>query len=113
MTRPSEAGEWLDELVRSWTEMYKKSITTLVLLRVIDKAGPVAAGDIGPAFTEETGWQLTERGLYRTLRRLAASGLLVTTETVVPRTGAKRKDFELTPFGTQYLERIEALVLKS
>ena len=107
MTRPTETDEWLDELVHSWTEVYKKSMTTLVLLRVIRTEGRASAEEIRPAFTQASGWELTERGLYRTLRRLTSTGLLAVSEVSVPRTGAKRKDFELTKLGVRYLERIE------
>ena len=37
MTQPSESEEWLDELVQRWTEVYKKSMTTLVLLEVVEE----------------------------------------------------------------------------
>ncbi len=61
-------------------------MTTVVLLRIIDKASaPIDAGAIAPEFSELTGWSLTERGL----------------------TGAKRKLFLLTPLGAIYLERLE------
>lgn len=105
----SEADEWLEELVASWVEVYKKSATTLVLLRIIDAIGPAPAPMIGAELTRRTGWTLTERGLYRTLRRLASSDLLTSDDVPVPRTGVRRKDFSLTDFGRRYLERIEEL----
>lgn len=108
MSRPNESEEWLDELVFSWTEVYKKSMTTLVLLRVVDERGPIATDGIAAELQERTGWGLTERGLYRTLRRLASSGLLATTAEAAARTGVKRKLFTLTGVGQQYLERLNA-----
>lgn len=45
------------------------------------------------------------------MRRLASSGVLATVEVEVPRTGAKRKNFELTDLGKRYLKRIEAELL--
>lgn len=105
----TEADEWLDELVHGWVEVHKKSATTLVLLRVIDALGEAAVPQIGAEFTRQTGWTLTERGLYRTLKRLVASDLLASTDVPVPRTGAPRKDFALTAFGRRYLKRIEAV----
>ncbi|MEZ5380938.1 MAG: PadR family transcriptional regulator [Microthrixaceae bacterium] len=111
MKHPSESDEWLDELVDTWTEMYKKSMVTLVLLRVIGSAGQASVDAIATTLKRTTGWSITERGLYRTLRRLASSGLLATAEVDVPRTGAKRKDFELTDLGSRYLARIERELL--
>lgn len=109
----SEADEWLDELVTSWVEVYKKSATTLVLLRVIDTIGPAPAGAIGEELTRRTGWAFTERGLYRTLKRMASNDLLDSTEVAVPRTGIARKDFTVTEFGRRYLRRIEAETARS
>ncbi len=106
--RPSESEEWLDELLTRWTEVYKKSMTTLVILRLVDEEAPIDVATLVPAFGESTGWTVTERGLYRTMKRLASSGLLHTDEVKVARTGAKRKDYSLTPAGRAYLERIEA-----
>lgn len=107
-TPSAEDREWADELARSWVEVYKKSATTLALLRIIREHGPLPAAEILPHFIAATGWTLTDRGLYRTLRRLADSGTLQVTKVDVARTGAKRQDFALTAVGTLYLERIEA-----
>lgn len=98
--------EWIEESVRGWVEVYKKSATTLVLLGILREHGPAPAATVRDLFVERTGWSITERGLYRTLQRLANSGLLSVTPVTVPGTGAKRKDFALTPPGEHYLRRI-------
>ena len=108
MQHPTESDEWLDELVDTWTEMYKKSMVTLAILREVGTAGWASVDEVAVAFGQTTGWTLTQRGLYRTMRRLASSGVLATAEVDVPRTGAKRKQFELTDLGKRYLKRIEA-----
>ncbi|NNF70052.1 MAG: hypothetical protein HKN01_09790 [Acidimicrobiia bacterium] len=105
----TETEEWLDELVDRWSEVYKKSMTTVVLLHVIREGGRMDAAAIAPAFTAATGWSLTGRGLYRTLRRLATSSLLTVSEVPAARTGAKRKEYEVTALGEAYLQRVEAL----
>ncbi len=107
MALPTETQEWLDQLVAKWTEVHKKSMTTLVLLHVIRDSAPANADTIGPDFTDRTGWSLTERGLYRTLRRLTADGLLAAEEEDAPRTGAKRKNYSLTQLGADFLRRAE------
>lgn len=111
MSHPSEADEWLEELVYSWTEVYKKSMTTLMLLRVINELGPIAAEALGRELEQRTGWSLTERGLYRTLRRLASAGLLLTAEEPAARTGVMRKLFTLSETGGAYLRRLNEAVL--
>lgn len=107
MTPSPEDREWAEEMARSWVEVYKKSATTLALLRIIRAHGPIPAAGIAPRFTEATGWSLTDRGLYRTLRRLAETGVLAAERVEVARTGARRQDFALTPVGSAYLARIE------
>lgn len=99
--------EWVEESVRSWVEVYKKSATTLVLLDILAEHGPAPAAQVRTLFEERTGWSITERGLYRTLQRLAGSGLLAVTPVSVPGTGAKRKDFSLTAAGHYYLRRLQ------
>lgn len=103
----AEDTEWVQELTATWVEVYKKSATTVALLRILRDGGPLPAADIAPLLTARTGWDFTERGLYRTLRRLAGSNVLQVTRVPVARTGAKRQDFDLTPVGVAYLERIE------
>ena len=107
MTRPSETDEWLEELVEQWTEVYKKSVTTLLLLQIIRSNPQASVSVIGPAFHQASGWSLTERGLYRTLHRLADNRLLTGAEVAVARTGKKRKEFTLTDLGSAFLHRIE------
>lgn len=103
-----EDAEWVAELTLSWVEVYKRSATTLALLRILRDHGPAPAAEIAPLFTEATGWSITERGLYRTLRRLAETGALAVERVDVARTGAKRQDFRLTAVGAAYLAGIEA-----
>lgn len=107
----AEDVEWAAELTTSWVEVYKKSATTLALLRIVRDHGPAPAARIGPLFTEATGWSITERGLYRTLRRLAESGALEVNRVQVARTGAKRQDFAITGVGREHLRTIEAQLL--
>lgn len=109
----AEDAEWVAELTESWVEVHKKSATTAVLLRIIATQGPLPAAQIAPRFTEVTGWSITERGLYRTLRRLADAGVLTVERIDVARTGAKRQDFALTPVGTAYLQAIDAQLART
>lgn len=109
----SEEVELLDELVRAWVEVYKKSATTRVLLRLIGDHGPVDTSTLADLLARQTGWEFTERGLYRTLRRLNGLGLLTVEDEPGRRTGARRHIHQLTGRGAAYLERIEASLISS
>lgn len=109
MSRRSEVDEWADELVRGWTEVYKKSMTTLILLRIVADHAPAPVTVIAEQWLDRTGWELTERGLYRTLRRLETNQVLRSTEVAVARTGVRRKDYELTELGREFLSGIDAV----
>lgn len=111
MDRPTETEEWLAELVDQWSAVYKKSMTSLVLLRIVRDHGPIGAAEVGAEFASQTDWSVTERGLYRTLRRLTSNGLLEVTEVDAARTGVKRKEHELTELGTAYIHEIEQRLL--
>ncbi|GAA3617493.1 hypothetical protein GCM10022199_22320 [Marihabitans asiaticum] len=102
----SEHDEWLEEMTSSWTEVYKKSMTTVVVLGIVRDEQPITVQGLVDELAEQTGWTFTERGLYRTVRRLIANGVLRSTDVPVPRTGVKRKDLTLTELGAEYLERI-------
>lgn len=103
----SEQAEWVEELAASWVEVYKKAATTHAILRLVTEAGPIPAHDLTVLLHERTGWTFTERGLYRTLKRLAGAEVLAIERVAVPRTGAARQDFSITPVGAAYLARIE------
>lgn len=104
----SVEDELMDELVRGWVEMYKKSATTRVLLRLVADQGPVDTATIATKLAVHTGWDLAERGLYRSLQRLSGLGLLIVDERPGNRTGARRHFYEISGRGSAYLERIEA-----
>ena len=52
MKHPTESDEWLEELVDTWTEMYKKSMVTLAILREVAASGWVSVDEIAAAFGE-------------------------------------------------------------
>lgn len=102
-----ESDEWIAELVDGWVEVYKKSMLAVVVLRIVADTAPVSAGVITNELAAKTQWVTSERALYRTLQRLRSSGLVDSTRVTVPRTGAKRQDFELTRAGAAYLAEVE------
>ena len=102
-----EEREWLDHRVESWVETYKKSMLSPVTLSLVAEHQPAEISTIAEAVTSATGWQITERGLYRTIKRLQDSGFLQSTAVDAPRTGAKRKLLSLTALGASYLSGIK------
>lgn len=106
--RPSETQEWVASRVESWVETYKKAMLTPVILRLVAIHQPATVAEVAGHVTSTTGWQITERGLYRTLKRLQDSGLLTSDDVDAPRTGAKRKELSLTTLGSQFLSGINA-----
>lgn len=111
MVRPTEDEEWVEARIESWVETYKKSMLTPVILRVVETAQPVTVARIAAAVASATGWTITERSMYRSLKRLQDSGFLQSAEVAAPRTGAKRKEISLTAVGARFLAGInESLV---
>lgn len=108
VTHPSEEQEWAQSRVDAWVETYKKSMLTPVVLRVVDDRQPVTVAGIAAEIASLTGWSITERSLYRTLKRLEDSGLLHSAEIDAPRTGAKLKELSLTALGSQFLAGVTA-----
>ncbi|WP_193078774.1 PadR family transcriptional regulator [Brevibacterium aurantiacum] len=104
--RPNEDEEWLDARIESWVETYKKSMLTPAILALIAEHQPAGIATITDALTQRTGWQITERGLYRNVKRLQDSGFIANTDVNAPRTGAKRKELSLTKIGKEFLAGI-------
>ena len=102
-----EEREWIDHRVETWVETYKKSMLSPVTLSLVAEHQPAEISTIAEAVTSATGWQITERGLYRTIKRLQDSGFLQSTAVDAPRTGAKRKLLSLTSLGASYLSGIK------
>ena len=111
MGHPAEEQEWVEAKVESWVETYKKSMLTPVILRAVADRQPVTVAGVAESVASLTGWSITERGLYRTLKRLQDTGLLYGVDVDAPRTGAKRKELSLTPLGAQFLAGITASLI--
>ena len=106
MARPTEDEEWVEARIDSWVETYKKSMLTPVILRVVEAQQPVTVARIAAGVASGTGWTITERSLYRSLKRLEDSGFLHSADVSAPRTGAKRKEISLTAVGARFLAGI-------
>lgn len=111
MGHPSEEHEWVESRVESWVETYKKSMLTPVILWAVADHQPVTVARVADQVAARTQWTITERGLYRTLKRLQDTGLLRSEGVDAPRTGAKRKELSLTPLGALFLDGIAASLI--
>lgn len=107
-----EEQEWIDHRVDTWVETYKKSMLTPVTLSLVATHQPAEVSTVAEAVTAATGWQITERGLYRTIKRLQDSGFLESSAVDAPRTGAKRKLLSLTSLGASYLSGIKGSLVE-
>ncbi|KAD3633091.1 helix-turn-helix domain-containing protein [Arthrobacter yangruifuii] len=111
MTRPTEDREWLEARIESWVETYKKSMLTPVILQIVADRQPATVAEVAAEVGSATGWRITERSLYRTLKRLQEAGFLHSEEVDAPRTGAKRKELSLTAEGMRFLVGINTNLL--
>lgn len=106
-----EADDYLEEIVEQWTEVHKKSMVTLLIL-VSLKQKSMWAKEIEQWCCEVSGWEITERGLHRTLKRMHNLGLIEYKEVDAPKTGIKRKVYSLTELGKAFLESINLAPLQ-
>jgi PadR family transcriptional regulator, regulatory protein PadR len=95
----------LDNLLSQWEETYKKGLLSfwLLLLLAQRKAYPY---EIRAAITEMSQGTISadENSIYRSLNRLADSGI-VASEVIPSETGPSRRYFFLTELGRQLLVR--------
>jgi DNA-binding PadR family transcriptional regulator len=94
----NEVSELRYELVSRWAEVHKKSLTTLLIMVCLSRQ-PMWSREILDWLTSVTGWELTQRGLHRSLKRMSELGLIEYELVTAARTGAERKSYKLTEFG--------------
>lgn len=110
--------ELVEEYLNSWTETHKKSALLYVILAIL-KNQSMWSKDIQNKINAITGWDTTERGLYRSLQRMEKQGLLEHVKQNANRTGADRKIYKITALGhclfaeisneTKYLQNLDEL----
>ncbi|MBP6880292.1 helix-turn-helix transcriptional regulator [Candidatus Saccharibacteria bacterium] len=108
----TEEEEYLSELVISWQQNYKKSLTTLLLLmavkekqlwskEIILKIDNISVGKI----------EIDEKSLYRALRRLEKLELVKHTTKKAEKTGAKRKFYKTTELGFKFIDSVNHILI--
>ena len=101
-----EQEEFAAEIVERWVETHKKSMTTLAILVALGSR-PMWSKELEQWLAETTGWELTERGLHRILQRMTALGVICYETTNSPKSGADRKVYEITEFGSAIASSIK------
>jgi len=99
------AQELVDEQVYSWTEMHKKSAISFLVLNAL-ASKTMWSKDLEEWIRTTTGWNISERSLYRVLRRMQKQGSIHFVAESVARTGAERKVYATTPEGRALLAAI-------
>ena len=98
--------ELVDEQVYNWVEMHKKSALSFLVLLCLEK-NTLWSKEIEECIHHRTGWNITERGLYRVLHRLQKQGSIEFMATPAVRTGAERKMYTITAEGSALLESMK------
>jgi DNA-binding PadR family transcriptional regulator len=101
----NEIDELGHELVHRWAEVHKKSLTTLLIMICLSKKS-MWSKEIEAWLTDVTGWDVTERGLHRSLKRMNELGLIDYEGVSAARTGAARKNYTLTELGRKVAREI-------
>ncbi len=105
----SELEEYIEELSLNWFEVYKKSLSTYLLLNLLETHS-LWSKPIRQKLEEISLSRLVmdDKSLYRALRRLEKQGLITHTTDIGQKTGLKRKIFCISDEGRLLLKNIRA-----
>lgn len=103
----SESEEYIEELVISWRQVYKKSITSILILKSLENQ-PKWSQQIHQQLELMSGSKLSldQRSLHRALRRLNSSGLIELEKKSGEKREAKHKFYKITEDGRDLLNLI-------
>lgn len=82
-------------------------VTVLILTALKNK--PMWSKELETWLSRVAGWELNERSLHRSLKRMADLGLITYKELGVPKTGANRKVYEVTKLGLGFLQQVKSV----
>lgn len=102
-----ELEEYQTELINKWEELHKKSMVTLLILFALTES-PMWSKELEQWLKKTSGWELNERSLHRTLKRMAKLGLIQYKEVDAPKTGASRKVYMISESGISFLNQIKS-----
>lgn len=100
-----ESEEFQEELVYRWDEVHKKSMVTLLIMLALVERN-MWSKELEEWLKRVADWELNERSLHRTLKRMAGLGLIRYEEVNAAKTGANRKVYMLTGGGRLFLKEI-------
>jgi PadR family transcriptional regulator, regulatory protein PadR len=106
----NEVNELRLELVDRWAGVHKKSLTTLLIMVCLSRQS-MWSKEILEWLTTVTGWEITQRGLHRSLQRMTELGLIEYEGVSAAKTGAERKSYSLTEFGRSVAREIRTEAL--
>jgi PadR family transcriptional regulator, regulatory protein PadR len=106
----NEVDELRYEIVSRWAEVHKKSLTTLLIMVCLSQQS-MWSREIQEWLTSVTGWEVTQRGLHRSLQRMSDLGLIEYESVSAARTGAERKNYKLTELGRSVAREIRTEAL--
>jgi len=106
----NEVDELRYEIVNRWAEVHKKSLTTLLIMVCLGQQS-MWSREIQEWLTSVTGWEVTQRGLHRSLQRMSDLGLIEYEGVTAARTGAERKSYKLTELGRSVAREIRTEAL--
>ena len=106
----NEIDELRCEIVSRWAEVHKKSLTTLLIMVCLNRRS-MWSREIQDWLTSATGWEVTQRGLHRSLQRMSDLGLIEYQSVSAARTGAERKIYQLTELGRSVAREIRTEAL--
>lgn len=109
--KDQEWEEFQAEVVDRFRELHKKSMVTVLIMLALTEHS-MWAKELEKWCDDIAGWQISERGLHRTLKRMNGLGLIEYIENGAPRTGVKRKTYSLSEFGFSTLKAIKQSSLK-
>lgn len=97
----------VDEQIYSWTEMYKKSALSYLILTALN-SHQMWSKEIEQYIATNTKWSISERALYRVLNRMHKQGSIEYSSTPAERTGADRKVYTITSEGSALLAAMKS-----
>lgn len=102
----SAEQELVEEQAYAWVENHKKSALSYLILKALSTKS-MWSKDIETWVKNKSGWDISERGLYRVLSRMQKQGSIEFSSISAERTGADRKVYSLTPEGTALMKTIQ------
>lgn len=98
--------ELVEEQAYAWIENHKKSAISYLILKALSTKS-MWSKEIENWLKQISGWDISERGLYRVISRMQKQGNIEFTSIPAKRTGADRKVYSLTPQGVALMISIQ------